>query len=647
MNKFILLLFLFIPILTWAEVPKPDWAFVIKGFHAVDLAGIETDAEGNVYACGIYSGWMEVPGLKERFQAPNHVAGFLLKISNKGKIAWALPFLSSKDTRIQSMDLLTDGGVVISGFMDSGLIYPSNDGKTQKHSSGNGCFIANYSKEGNLRWTKSQQASWGEAPSIAADSSGNIYYAGYYTKGFLGDQIQKSDSVTLTSEFLLKLSPNGDVLWQKYFKSDVPQHYYDKKPRVRVSPDQKPYFFSTLIKDKVLVYSGSDVQQINSTNNHSGYVMVFDANGNFVWTKQFGGRWAHPICGADFDAQGNLNVVTSFGSEFYISNDDVSSSQETSSKPSGASSGIAWFTLDNTGRLVDIHYQVEKTGAFSTNARFLEMLPDGSKLIGGEFTNILNFKSNTGEVQTISGQISNHNAWMGAFDEASEIETLWQPLSTTKGFSFPTYVSNKGKFLSTGFMCYEEQDVQLKSKRQKVPPAERDRFTIITSGVLERKKQVADSPILLACSDSKLYEVLLSAGLKNRDKASTFLDDEAPGEVEANLANPVTSQESNNSETSNQDTTRNGSSLANNEFTNATLFPNPTNDFTKLKVNSTDSHLSFSLFSSSGCLLLKEIKQSETKQFDIQLNVSALASGTYLLVCESGSFRKVFRLIRI
>jgi hypothetical protein len=375
--------------------------------------------------------------------------------------------------------------------------------------------------------------------------------------------------------------------------------------------------------------------------------MVFDANGTFVWSKQFGGRWAYTISGADFDAQGNLNVVTSFGSEFYISNDDVSSSEETSSKPSGAGSGLVWFTLDNTGRLVDIHYQVEKTGAFSTNARFLEMLPDGSKLIGGEFTNILNFKSSKGEVHSISGQISNHNAWMGSFDASSEIETLWQPLSTTKGFSFPTYVSHKGKFLSTGFMCYEEQDVQLKSKMQKVPKAERARYTIITSGVLERKKQDRDTPNLLACSDSNLYEVLQSAGLNNRDKVSSFLEDGTPGEVETNLANSFTSQESNNTETSNRDTTRNGSSRTNNEFTNATLFPNPTNDFTQLKVNSTDSYLSFSLFSSNGCLLLKEIKQSETKQFDIQLNVSALASGTYLLVCESGSFRKVFRLIRI
>jgi hypothetical protein len=107
MNKGILLFFLFIPIFTWAEVPKPDWAFVIKGFQDVDLAGVETDKEGNVYACGIYSGWMEVPGIKERFKAPNHVAGFLIKISSKGKILWGLPFLSSKDTRITKYDFIT------------------------------------------------------------------------------------------------------------------------------------------------------------------------------------------------------------------------------------------------------------------------------------------------------------------------------------------------------------------------------------------------------------------------------------------------------------------------------------------------------------------------------------------------------------
>jgi hypothetical protein len=144
-----------------------------------------------------------------------------------------------------------------------------------------------------------------------------------------------------------------------------------------------------------------------------------------------------------------------------------------------------------------------------------------------------------------------------------------------------------------------------------------------------------------------LYEVLSKTGLNTRDKANTFLEDRTPGDVESHLANSVVSQESNNLETINQDTTRNGSSRAKNEFTNAAVFPNPTNGFTQLKVNSTDSNLSISLFSSNGCLLFKEIKQSESKQFDVQLNVSALASGTYLLVCESGSFRKVFRLIRV
>lgn len=645
MLRFLLSLLLVIPIHLFAQIPAPDWAYVLKGFYDVDLAGTQTDAEGNVYVAGTYGGWMEVPDLKERFDAPKHVASFLIKISKQGKTLWALPFLSNNDSRIRSIKLLKNQGVAVAGFCDHQLVFPSTKGNTKTHKGGYASFIATYSKDGKLEWARSQTSAWTEATSIDSDSSGNIYYTGYYRKGFSGDDIKIPDSCYTSSEYLIKYNSKGDIVWQQYFKNQVLHDQLDGKSKVFVSPDQKVYFCSRIQYKKIDCYTASGNTEINRVNRHSGFVLCLSETGDKQWIKYYGGFWANAVLDADFDTENNFHFVVDFGSEFYISEDEMSINDDQTSAPQGSTSGICWVALDNSGKLIDVQFHTGKKGSFNTRSRILQFLPDGTKIMGGEFTRELSFNNSTNEALVISGQGQNHNSWLGLFSPDNQNIALWKALSTDKGFSFPICVSLNGNNLTSGFMCHEEQLVTLKSGNKTITKAERGRYTIITSGKLDIRTKLPEIPVLASCSNDKLIDVFIRSGVGNKNDAIAFLENRSSSETIAEI----------NREANSDSTTTIAFNSGNNQnsgdrkkpIQEAILFPNPAKEFTRLTLNSNDPSLNYSLYSSSGCLLLKDFRKSENHQYDITINLSGLASGTYFLACESGNYRKVFRLIRV
>lgn len=645
--KILGILFFILPLQFFAQqtAPLPEWAYVLKGFYDVDLAGTQTDEEGNVYAAGTYGGWMEIPDVKKRFDAPKHVASFLIKISKQGKTLWALPFLSNNDSRIRSIKLLKNQGVAVAGFCDNQLVFPTTKGNTKTHKGGYASFIATYNKDGKLEWAKSQSSAWSEATSIDTDSSGNIYYTGYYRKGFSGDEIKIPDSCYTSSEFLIKFNSKGDIVWQQYFKNQVLHDQLDGKSKVFVSPDQKVYFCSSIKNKKIDWYKSSEKTEINRVNRHSGFVLCLSETGDKQWIKYYGGYWAYAVLDADFDLENNFHFVVDFGSEFYIGEDELTMNDNNTSAPQGSTNGICWVALDNAGKLIDVQFHTGKKGAFNTRSRILQFLPDGTKIMGGEFTGELSFNNATNDVMVISGQLQNHNAWFGLFSADNQNIALWKTLSTDKGFSFPNYVSLNGNHLTSGFMCYEEQLVSLKSGNKTIPKAERARYSIITSGKLDVRTNLPEIPVLASCTNDKLIDVFIRSGVGNKNDAIAFLENQSSAEniVEINHA---VSTDSAVSMAFNSGNNQNSGDRKK-PIQEANLFPNPAKEFTRLTLNSNDPSLNYSLYSSTGCLLLKDFRKSENYQYDISINLSGLAAGTYFLACESGSYRKVFRLIHL
>jgi hypothetical protein len=627
-------LFLFIACHLFAQPVLPDWSYALRGFQTVDPSGVETDSTGNVYVSGTYSGWLEVPGLKERFKAPNHCGAYLIRINKRGETQWALPFLSSNDSRINAMCLLPKSGVAVAGFCDSGFVLPSTDGKTNTFKGGNACFMAVYDSLGRLQWSRIQRNAWGEATSLAADASGNIYYTGYFRRGFEGEEIVLPDSAKSSSEFLMKFSPQGALLWQQYFRSTIEEHYFDKHPRVFTSTDGRICFASRLTKGRVLHCTGNRKEEIASVNRHSGYVLCLNESGDKIWTRQYGGMWAHQVLDGCFTTQGDFLFVVDFGSEFYIGDGNQPLPAGIPEKPEGATSGFAWARLDPGGDLLDLDFHTGQTGAHGTRSRFIEQLPDGAFVMGGEFTNVLDFKERDSKGLSVSGQPLNHNAWQGVFMGDGTLESLWKPLSAETGFSFPYSVSCRGQHFATALMCYEDQEAHLKTSKKKISKAERTRFTVVTAGSIIDRKPVDPNVLPLACSDEVLVREISKVERTDAEFVRSFLRDSLPGAL-------------NTENNSNEITAANSLSASRGTKVWATLYPNPAKENTRLRVDSGEPFLSLSLFTASGCLLRKDIRRADSGEFEVEIALGNLPAGMYVLICESGNLREVFRIVHV
>ena len=616
-----------------AQAILPEWALALKGFQAVDPAGVETDSSGNVYVSGTYSGWLEVPGIRERFKAPGHCGAYLIKINKVGKTQWALPFLSSNDSRINAMCLLPESGVAVAGFCDYGFVLPSTNGKETTFKGKNGCFLAVYDSLGRLQWSRIQHTSWGQATSLAADSKGNIYYTGYYRRGFEGDEIVLPDSVKSTSEFLIKFSLKGELRWQQYFRSNLEEYQFDKQPRIFTSNDGRVCIASRFTKGSMLRCKESFTEEIESVNRHSGYVMCLNEAGEKLWNRQYGGMWAHQVLDGCFTSQGDFLFAVDFGSEFYIGDGDEPNASGIPEKPADATSGFAWVRLDGAGELLDLDFHNGQTGAHGTRSRFIELLPDESFTTGGEFTHMLDFKERDDKGKTVSGQILNHNAWQGIFTADGMLESLWKPISTTTGFSFPIAVSFRGKQFAAAHMCYEDQEVQLISGTKKFSKAERARFVILAGGSHDRKP-INPALIPATCSDEVLIREIATIDDANAETIRTFLRDSLLGAFNIDSSVNVVAE---------NDTLK----ISRRAKVWASLYPNPTKENARLHVSSEEPFMSLSLFTASGCLLRKDIRRSDSGQFEVDITFGNLPTGIYVLICESGSLKEVFRIVHV
>jgi hypothetical protein len=183
-------------------------------------------------------------------------------------------------------------------------------------------------------------------------------------------------------------------------------------------------------------------------------------------------------------------------------------------------------------------------------------------------------------------------------------------------------------------MCYEDQEAHLKTSKKKISKAERTRFTVVTAGIIIDRKPVDPNVLPLACSDEVLVREISKVGDTNAELVRAFLRDSLPGAL-------------NTENNSNEITAANSLSASRGTKVWATLYPNPAKENTRLRVDSGEPFLSLSLFTASGCLLRKDIRRADSGEFEVEIALGNLPAGMYVLICESGNLREVFRIVHV
>lgn len=244
-------------------------------------SGIAIDANDNVYVTGWTFGAFEGAnvGQADLFLAKFNAGGNQQWIRQLGTTSWD----ESHGVALDST------GIYVAGFTSGSL-----DGNTSAGSAD--LFITKYNDSGTRLWTRQYGAlSNDTAHAIAADGNGSVYVAGSTQNNLDGVHAGAGDM------FIVKYDANGNRQWTRQRGSSETEEAY------AIALDTQGFVYVT----------GSTMGGLDGNQNGGGtdvlpadlFVVKYQSDGTYVWTRQFGSDRPDNAYGIAIDAGDNVYVT--------------------------------------------------------------------------------------------------------------------------------------------------------------------------------------------------------------------------------------------------------------------------------------------------------------------------------------------------
>lgn len=273
-------------------IPPGDvlWTQQFGGSSNDHGLGVAVDLGGTIVVVGYTEGEVAEEALGERH--PARGAGrlfdpltdaFVSTLDENGVTLWTRQF--GTDSFDEARDVTTDGAgnVIVVGHTVGNLAGAIG---------GTDAFVRKYSPDGTHLWTRQfGTTSSDRAFGVAADLPGSIFVTGS-TRGDLGAGNEGESDV-----FLRKYRPNGDIDWTAQFGTAAT----DAGRAVAIDADG----------NVVVAGTTSGALEGDGFGGQDAFVRKHDADGNELWTHQFGTTGDDEAVGVAIDAAGNVIVAGS------------------------------------------------------------------------------------------------------------------------------------------------------------------------------------------------------------------------------------------------------------------------------------------------------------------------------------------------
>jgi gliding motility-associated-like protein len=312
--SFTLGLFLLSVVISYAQTPSTAWAHQF-GEEFDDYANsIATDANGNTYTTGAFSGKMDFdpgPGVFE-ITSVNEQDAFILKLDQNGNFLWAKNMGGAGN----GVTIDASGNVYTTGwFTDPGDFDPGAGTFTLTPAGHTDIFILKLDKDGIFIWAKSIGGTeYDEGKAIVTDATGNVYFTGYFQDVVDFDPGAATFNLTSAGNndiFIAKLDNNGNFIWAK----QVGGVNGDNANSIALDPSNNVLVTGGFRGSSIDFDPGTGTYPLSTTSGtYDVFILKLDNNGAFTWAVQIGGTGADTGNAITSDISGNVYVTGQFRS---------------------------------------------------------------------------------------------------------------------------------------------------------------------------------------------------------------------------------------------------------------------------------------------------------------------------------------------
>lgn len=337
--------------------------------------------------------------------------GFLCKLNPQGEILWARTFGGEEDSPEWVWDITTDseGNIYVAGNFSDYCDFDPSAAENILYGALTDGYLLKLSPNGDLIWVREISSSSGDrAHGVALKPNGEILVSGFMNAdGFVGDL---NDYLTIEADggILCSFNSDGTVNWAKVLESSS----LCNLNRIDVGNDGS-IFGVGIFSGELDLDPSNNEYLVTAIGDEDGFYVKFDAVGNFVWGGSFGSLeedWAYDLAVNDqleLFITGHVKDTTFIGSPGNMEELSI-----------GSISDLLMAKISNAGEVAWAH-----TIPASGRSHCVSVDNSGNAVFGGYFNLTADFdpSENVAELE----RISNNDLFLVRYNSTGEFENAY------------------------------------------------------------------------------------------------------------------------------------------------------------------------------------------------------------------------------
>ncbi|CAN5251263.1 hypothetical protein BH09SUM1_BH09SUM1_16420 [soil metagenome] len=298
---------------TATPIPPPfhqfAWAESFGGQKYDTVRGIVTDRAGNVYTVGTFGAEASIStsGSALGLKSAGGEDGFVIKLASDGSSVWAHELGGKKNDRATAIAMDAESNLYIAGvYAGSSDFRPMPVGAPLTSTADSAAFLLKMDPDGNVLWARGiSSLEDSRASGVAVTPAGDVYVCGAFsgTASFEASDATKHTAGGSENAYVWALTKDGNFRWA----TTVPA----ASEAYAVAVDLSGFVHVAGCYTNHADFDPSDGElPLNSVENSvDAFAWKLSGAGKFVWARSFGGPGADLAYGIAVDSQ-DATIIT-------------------------------------------------------------------------------------------------------------------------------------------------------------------------------------------------------------------------------------------------------------------------------------------------------------------------------------------------